>query len=61
MELDLKMCPYLERGVVNYYGINLTLTSIIFQGCLQKLEDNLEPVGIAVGVIAIIFAVIEVG
>jgi hypothetical protein len=29
-------------------------------GCLEELEDNLEPVGIAVGVLAIIFAIIEV-
>lgn len=29
------------------------------EGCLEKLEDNLRPVGIAVGVIGIIFAVIE--
>ena len=36
------------------------LISIKFQGCLQQLEDNLEPVGIAIGVLAIIFAIIEV-
>jgi hypothetical protein len=33
---------------------------VISQGCLEELEDNLEPVGIAVGVLAIIFAIIEV-
>jgi hypothetical protein len=29
-------------------------------GCAQRLEDNLETVGIAIGVLSIIFAVIEV-
>ena len=39
---------------------HMVLTIFLSQGCLEKLEDNLRPVGIAVGVIGIIFAVIEV-
>ena len=41
----------------SYYLITI---SFHFQGCAQKLEDNLEVVGIAVGVISIVFVVIEV-
>lgn len=41
------------------FTVNGNTFSAWSEGCLQQLEDNLEPVGIAIGVLAIIFAVIE--
>ena len=44
---------------LKFVGFKIS-TLLFLQGCAQKLEDNLEPVVIAIGVIAIIFAAVEV-